>query len=214
MTPPGMGYRSTMGHRIEPGDLVEEYGTTYADQAGITLRDKPAPLFQLLVLAMLSSTRISADVAATTAHELFRTGWRTPQRMRAATWQQRVDALGRGGYRRYDESTAEMLERLSDQLIEEQRGDLRRLRPGKDGSTKDLERALQEYPRIGPTGAAIFCREAQAVWPELRPYLDKRARDAAGRLGYGKDPERIAGLAPGGDVARLSAALVRWSLDG
>ena len=63
-------------------ELLAEHGRTYADQAGITLRDKPAPLFQLLVLATLSSAPISADVAATPAHELFRAGWRTPERMR------------------------------------------------------------------------------------------------------------------------------------
>ena len=33
--------------------LLAEHGTTFAEQAGITLRDKPAPLFQLLVLATL-----------------------------------------------------------------------------------------------------------------------------------------------------------------
>jgi hypothetical protein len=34
---------------------------------------------------------------------------RTPRAMAEASWQQGVDALGRGGYRRYDERTSTML---------------------------------------------------------------------------------------------------------
>ena len=44
--------------------LLDEHGTTYATAAGIRLADRPSPLFQLLVLTLLSSARISADVAA------------------------------------------------------------------------------------------------------------------------------------------------------
>src|SRR5690625_182958 len=89
--------------------ILKRYGTTYAQQAGIRLADKPAPLYQLLVLATLLSARISSEVAVAAAHELLTSGFRTPQRMADATWQQRVDALGRGHYRRYDEKTATML---------------------------------------------------------------------------------------------------------
>lgn len=195
--------------RIGVEELLDRYGTTFAEQAGITLRDKPAPLFQLLVLSMMSSIPIAADVAADSARELFRSGWRTPERMRAATWQQRVDALGRGGYRRYDESTADYLDQLSGRVQDELRGDLRRLRLGPDGSTDDLLAALQRFPRIGPTGAAIFCREAQAVWPELRPFFDERARKAARRLGLPSSAEGLAQLVPDERLAALSAALVR-----
>ena len=35
------------------GALLERYGRTYAEEAGIRLADKPAPLYQLLVLAAL-----------------------------------------------------------------------------------------------------------------------------------------------------------------
>ncbi|TCO59488.1 hypothetical protein [Actinocrispum wychmicini] len=76
---------------------------TYAEEAGIHLRDKPSPLYQRLVLSMLLSTRICAGIAVATARELFAAGWYTPRRMADSTWQQRVDALGRGGYARYDE---------------------------------------------------------------------------------------------------------------
>src|SRR5207248_620295 len=82
---------------------------TYAEEAGIRLADRPRPLYQLLVLATLLSARISGDIAVRAARELFRAGYRSPEAMREAAWQDRVDALGRGHYRRYDERTATML---------------------------------------------------------------------------------------------------------
>lgn len=202
-----------MAYRIEPDELLAKWGITYAKEAGITLRDKPAPLYQLLVLTMLSSTRISADVAATAAGELFRAGWRTPDRMLASTWQERVDALGRGGYRRYDESTATYLEQQARQVRDGLGGDLRRLRPASRGATDDLMTAIRRFPRIGPTGAAIFCREVQAVWPTVAPFFDPRAMEAARDLGYPGEPQRLAQLVPDDRVAEFAAALVRWGLD-
>jgi hypothetical protein len=93
--------------------LLDEHGRTFAEEAGITLRDRPSSLFQLLVLSLLASTRISGDISVATARELWAAGWRTPQRMLDSTWQERVDTLGRGGYRRYDESTATRLDELT-----------------------------------------------------------------------------------------------------
>jgi hypothetical protein len=162
-----------------------------------------------MVLTLLSSARISAEIAVASARELFAAGWRTPARMREATWQQRVDALVRGGYRRYDESTSTQLQKNADHLLETYDGDLRALRPGSHGSVDDLVTALTGFPRIGPTGAAIFCREVQAVWPEVGPFFDDRALATAREQGLPDDPERLARLAPEGRVADLAAALVR-----
>ncbi len=60
--------------------LLRQAGTTFADEAGITLRDEPKPLFQLLALAMLASKPISAEVAVAAASEVFCSGIRTPAR--------------------------------------------------------------------------------------------------------------------------------------
>ena len=89
--------------------LVERHGRTYAEEAGIRLTNSPSALYRLLVLSVLLSALISAGVALAAARELFKAGYRTPRAMRDATWQQRVDALGRGHYRRYDERTSTML---------------------------------------------------------------------------------------------------------
>jgi hypothetical protein len=193
-------------------ELLDRYGTTYARQAGITLRDKPAPLYRLLVLTTLLSVRVQADLAVGAARELFRTGWRTPRRMAGSTWQQRVDALGRAHYVRYDESTSTALGDGAERVVAEYGGDLRRMRAAADGDVSVLRAHLTKFRRIGETGSHIFCREAQVVWPELRPHFDSRALGVAGNLGLPTDPRHLADRVDPDDVGRLAAALVRYGL--
>jgi endonuclease III len=194
-------------------ELVQAHGRTFAEEAGIPLKDTPQPLYRLLVLALLLSTRIRGSIALATARELYAAGLRDPRRMAAADWQERVDALGRGGYRRYDERTATQLGDGAALLTDRWGGDLRRLRDEADGDVAELRRLLQELPGMGPAGADIFLREAQRVWPEAAPYLDAKALAGAERLGLPKDPERLVKLAGRTEPAVLAAALVRASLD-
>jgi hypothetical protein len=191
--------------------LLNVAGTTYAEQAGITLADKPSPLYRLLVLSILLSTRIKADIAVAAARELAE--FNTPEKMRDATWQQRVDALGRGHYVRYDESTATTLGKGAELLLERWGGDLRKLRSSAKGDVNVLRQELKEIPGLGPVGTDIFCREAEAVWPELRPYLDKKALSGAEKVGLPKDAKKLAELVDEDDLARLAAALVRVTLE-
>ncbi|GAA2957799.1 MULTISPECIES: endonuclease [Streptomyces] len=193
--------------------LLEEHGTTYAEETGIRLRDTPQPLYQLLVLSHLLSARIRASVAVASARALFSDGMRSPRRMADATWQQRVDALGEGGYRRYDERTATQLGDGAELLLDAYGGDLRRLRRDADGDTDALRSGLRRFPGMGPAGADIFLREAQVVWPEVAPYLDSKALQGAERLGLPTSPTGLRRLAEGREPAVLAAALVRAALD-
>ncbi|WBB95946.1 MULTISPECIES: hypothetical protein [unclassified Solwaraspora] len=194
--------------------LLDRQGRTFSVEAGIALADRPAPLYQLLVLATLLSARISAGVAVAGARELFAAGYRTPAAMCAAGWQDRVDALGRGHYRRYDERTATMLGDGAELCHQRWGGDLRRLHAEGGDDPAVLRRLLTMFPGIGPTGADIFLREAQAVWPGLRPYLDKRVVTGARKLDLPTSPRRLAALVGERDLPRFAAALVRVSLGG
>jgi hypothetical protein len=194
-------------------ELVGAHGRTFAEEAGITLRNTPQPLYRLLVLALLLSTRIRGSIAVATARELSRAGLRDPRRTAEADWQERVDALGRGGYRRYDERTATQLGEGAELLLDRWGGDLRRMREEADGDVGELRRLLREIPGIGPAGADIFLREVQRVWPEVGPYLDRKALDGAERLGLPKDPDRLVKLAGDTQPAVLAVALVRAALD-
>ncbi|GAB3555703.1 hypothetical protein GCM10027344_00100 [Spelaeicoccus albus] len=190
---------------------MSEYGSTYAQDAGITVRDKPAPLYRLLVLALLLSARIGSDIAVAGARELFASGYRTPQKMRDAGWKERVAALGRAHYRRYDERASTALGNGATMLIDEYGGDLRKLRLASTGREQMLGR-LQEFPGIGPTGSSIFCREVQAVWPELAPFADRKVQDGAERLGLPGEAAKLGKFVESADMPRLAAGCVRAAL--
>ncbi len=82
--------------KVTVTDLLGAAGDqTYAQAAGITLADEPAPMFALLVLTVLLSHRIDSDLAVDAARELFADGATTAPALIEPTWHQRVDALGR-----------------------------------------------------------------------------------------------------------------------
>lgn len=189
--------------------LLKIAGTTYADEAGIRLKDQPMPLFQLLTLCMLASKPIDATIAMRGARELFRGGLRTPQAVLKADRATMIRAFGRAHYVRYDESSATRLADIAAAVRDDYGGDLRRLATGDVRSTIRL---LKQFKGIGDTGADIFLREVQDVWTWVRPYFDKRASTAARQLGLTTDPEKLGALAPRNN-AKLAAALVRVSLD-
>ena len=63
-------------------------------------------------------------------------------------------------------------------------------------------------------GTNIFFREAQLVWDELVPFIDKRAAEAAVQMGLPDSADELLKLVDGnvGKLATLAAALVRVSL--
>ena len=189
--------------------LLSTAGTTYADEAGIRLKDQPMPLFQLLTLCMLASKPIDAAIAMQAASELFRAGLRTPQAVLKADRATMIRAFGRAHYVRYDESSATRLAEIAAAVRDNYGGDLRKL------STHDVKgtvRLLKQFKGIGDTGADIFLREIQDVWTWVRPYFDKRAIGAARQLGLPTSPDELGALAPRSN-SKLAAALVRVSLD-
>ena len=193
--------------------LIERQGRTFAGDAGVHLADQPAPLYQLLVLTTLLSARITATVAVAAARELFAAGYRSPRAMLAASWQDRVDALGRGHYRRYDFRTSTMLGDGARLCLDRWQGDLRRLHQEAVGDADGLRKLLVEFPGIGPTGAGIFLREVQAVWPDIAPYADSKVADGARLLGLPSSAADLAALTTPDQLAALMSALVRVARD-
>lgn len=190
--------------------LLERHGRTYADEAGLTLRDKPAPLHQLLVLAHLLSANLDAALGVRAA-SVLRRRFRTAPALAEASEEDRWQALSDARFLR-KERTADLLGRTAVLVVEEYRGDLRRLRDRADGDAAGVASLVQEMPGIGAVGADIFCREVQAVWPSLRPYADDRVRGTARRLGLPDSVEGLCGLAGTDDLSVLGAALVRCDL--
>jgi endonuclease III len=203
---------ATEVQRLTARRLVKAAGTTYARDAGITLKDTPQPLFQLLMLCSLMSKPISAEIAVAAARELFALGLCSPRDVAQAKRIDMIRAFGRAHYVRYDESTASRLPEMATLANENYNGDLRRLAAASDHDVKAAVKLLKEFKGIGDTGADIFLREAQDVWTWARPYFDKKALASARRLGLPTDPDKLAALAPRAGT-KLASALIRVSLD-
>jgi len=169
------------------------------------------PLFQLLVLCMLASKPIKAEVAVEAAQEIFRIGLRTPRAVLRADRASMIEAFGRAHYARYDESSATRLTALAHAVDEEYRGDLRRLAERSGRNVKAAKRLLKQFNGIGDGGADIYLREVQDVWPWVRPYFDHRALVMAHEFGLPVDSDQLAAYSSR-KVAPLAAALVDASL--
>jgi endonuclease III len=192
--------------------LLSAAGTTYSEQAGIRLQDKPMPLFQLLTLCMLASKPIDAAIATQAARELFKTGLRTPKAVLAADRSTMIAAFGRAHYVRYDESSATRLVDIARTVHDEYADDLRNLAERSAHDPAAARRLLKQFKGIGDTGADIFLREIQDHWTWVRPFFDDRTLAAAEGLGLPAREDRLSDLAPR-SAAKLAAALVRVSLD-
>jgi endonuclease III len=193
--------------------LLDRYGETFAHQAGIRLADRPGPLYQLLVLVKLLSTRISANVAVAGARELFAAGLTSPKAMRDASAHDRWHTLARANYVRYAGRAEAQLAEGAEQVLDRWGGDLRRMHQDADGDVARLRASLTAFPGIGPTGADIYLREVQAVWPDLRPYLDERVTSAAKAARLPSTKAKLAALVPPDRLPALAAALIRGSHD-
>ncbi|SUE03538.1 Uncharacterised protein [Prescottella equi] len=188
-------------------DLLDRAGRTFAEEARITLKDTPKPLFQLLVLSMLLSSRISADIATRAARELFAAGWRTPDTMEAAPRAEVIAALQRGRYTRYDESTATRLRKMAHRVTAEYRWRSARARAAKRSRRGRGRTAAGGVRRHRPGGrrdlpprGSGHVDVAPAASRRPRPRRCRGAASAAGPRGT-----RRVGRDAGDGTARRSA---------
>jgi hypothetical protein len=163
-------------------------------------------------MALLMSARIRASTALDAARAMFRRRWTTVPRMAEASWEERARVLSpatrattSGPPRRWaippsfsSTDTAAIsagfgAPRERDQTVE--------------------RRLLKQCKGIGDVGVDIFFRDAQRTWDELYPFADRRAREAARRLGLADDAEGLTRLGGGDDFVRLVNGLVRVDLD-
>ena len=83
----------------------------------------PETVLALLYLAMLSSARISHQLAYKSLQCLIEAGYHDIETLKQSTWQERTEVLTKGGYTRYREKTATALGELAD-FTEEKYGAL------------------------------------------------------------------------------------------
>ncbi|ONH23844.1 hypothetical protein [Pseudofrankia asymbiotica] len=195
-------------------ELMSRHGRTFAEDIDADVAaDTAEAMFRLLVFATLASARIRSSTAMEASNALFAEGWTSPAAMADSTWEQRVQVLNQHGYARYDESTARVLDDACHYLLDTYDGDIRGVRDAADYQGSREHTLLTQIKGIGPVGADIFLREAQAGWDELIPYIDARTRQTARELGLPGDPRRLLMLVEREDFPLLVAALVRGRLE-
>ncbi len=133
-----------------------------AEDLGLTVEKKEHSLFKWFLASYLLGKRIQQDVARQTWEVFMARGIDTPRKIAGKSWQEIVDLLGEGNYRRYDESTARNMLDMAKQLIREHHGNLLNMYDCCD-DPKDFVKQLQKLKGVGPKTAEIFMREAQPV---------------------------------------------------
>jgi endonuclease III len=194
--------------------LLETHGLTFAEELGIHLeRGSPSGLFRFLCAALLFGARINHRIALRAAKALAEQGWTTPEKLLAASWEERARVLKRSGYARTDERTSTMLGETAKLLLERYGGDLRKLREAAGCDPARERELLKEFKGIGDVGVDIFFREVQAPWPELFPFADQVALRSAKRLRLPANAKGLAALVPRREFPRFVVALVRVELE-
>ncbi len=191
--------------------ILSKYGILPL-QSMLPAPDQPLPetLLALVFNAMLTSARISHEIATRSVSCLIDAGYHDIQKLKSSSWQEKTEVLTEGGYTRYREKTATMLDELADLILDKYGtldsikftlkrnrnahtlsadGDLNNVLKKTDSSPKQIRAALKEIKGIGEVGLDIFCDTAQAVWPCLAPFIDPRSLKTAQQLGLGSVEE-------------------------
>ncbi|MEW4452716.1 hypothetical protein AB1L30_08575 [Bremerella sp. JC817] len=189
--------------------ILNNHGQTYAQQAGIRLRDAPAPLFQLLSASVLMSSPVENDKALQATAALRKAALDTPKKMAEASRDTRAEVIGTHGYEQLNLQGSKQLGKTAEFLLRRYYGDLRQLRAEAGHDVAMEHRLLRQFNGVGKSGADIFLREIQGLWHEVYPYADDRVMAAARKLNLPGDAFRLSRLVARVDFPRLVAGIDR-----
>ncbi|MFL9710530.1 hypothetical protein [Methylobacillus sp. Pita1] len=122
---------------------------------------KESELFKWFLACYLFGHRISQEIAVNTWKVFMAHGIDSPSKISSNTWQQLVDLLGEGHYKRYDESTARNMLNMAALLQDKYQGKIGNLISASKNRSEIAER-LQEIKGVGPKVAEIFLRDVKA----------------------------------------------------
>jgi hypothetical protein len=192
--------------------LIEDCGEPYSKMLGIDLKRGDHAYVKWLLASILYAKPIREESATKTFKAFESAGLVDAKSIAGAGWDRLVQVLDKGGYTRYDYSTADRLLEIFGNLLKNYGGSLQKLYES-SGDTKDIERRILELGKgIGPVTVSVFLRDMQLVWPEARPRLTPRIIKTAEALGIG-DVQAYADE-HGLGRAELETALHRYSRTG
>jgi hypothetical protein len=198
--------------------LRSQVGRGLADACGFTVIANPARLFQILYLSILLTGDRDYQRAVRVAQALRDRGWDSAARMAASRHDERTALVKTAGRKRDADALAATLGHLAQSIVDRYRGDLRRLRSDArrdSGRERDL---LKKLPGVDDRVVDLFFREVQVLWPEVGPFIDRRALAAARKLDLGRSVADLTALTGGRQresekLAWLAGALARVDMD-
>lgn len=195
--------------------LLDREGRGFAEASGFLVSNSPSNLYTVLYLSMLAGGRRDHRTAARLTRAL-RDAFDSAMRMADAGPDRVREVLRGAGMRAGSDRLAGTLTELAGAVADRYRGDLRRLRTEARRDATRERQLLAALPGIDNRAVDLFFREVQVIWPEIKPFVDRRALTAANRLGLGRDARELTAMT--GDesekLAWLAGALARVDEDG
>jgi len=172
---------------------IVDYGSVPLEGTAVKEPTKAAPetLLAMVLEAMLTSTRISHNLAQQAVNAAIDAGYHDIKRLSESTWEERVNVMAEGGYNRYREQTATRLGHLSDLINSKYDGDLNNMLKKSDSQPEKIRELVKEINGIGDLGVDLFFNNAQSVWPCIAPFIDARSLHTAKEVGIGDDLDAI-----------------------
>lgn len=173
--------------------ILSKYGNLPLSDIGLKHASEATPetILAFVFHAMLTSARISHDLAYKSVKCLIEAGYHDVHTLKNSSWQSRTEVLTKGGYTRYREKTATALGELADFVIEQYDGDLNNIIKHAESSPSKVRDMIKGIKGIGNVGSDIFFDTAQAVWPALAPFIDPRSLKTAEQCGIGSNLGRL-----------------------
>ncbi len=189
--------------------LVEACGEPYSEMLSIDLEEGDPAYVKWFLASFLYSKPIREE-SATKTYKLFEAnGLTSAASIVSAGWDRLVSMLDKGGYTRYDYSTADRLLEIFGSLQKDYGGSLSRLYRESRGE-KDLEMKLKALGKgIGPVTISVFLRDMRHVWPKADPEPTPKIKAVMSSLGI-RDLKQYS-KERGVDIVRLETALHRRS---
>ncbi|KAL8702824.1 MAG: hypothetical protein Q9201_004013 [Fulgogasparrea decipioides] len=197
--------------------LISKYGSLTLSELNLSEPSASSPenVLALVYNAMLTSARISHELAYKSVKCLVEAGYQDIGTLSKSTWEERTEILTKGGYTRYREKTATALGELAELIQEKYDGDLNNLLKKGNSRPDKVRKLLKEIKGIGNVGVDIFCDTAQEIWTSLAPFVDPRSMKTAEQCGLGGNMDKIweaVGKDPG-QMCRLASALTTVRLE-
>jgi endonuclease III len=166
-------------------NLAAKVGGRYSQEMGIDPSNgNREEIFKWFLASVLFGARMSETVVRRTLREFAKADVLSPEGILKTGWNGLVQILDRGGYARYDLSTASKLLDISKAIAEQYGGDLNRLHESAE-SPRDLESRLKSLAKgVGDATVNIFLREMRGIWQKAASLPSDQVVMAARNIGF------------------------------